>query len=61
MGVFDESPFDEYYVLAEKLKEYAIMIESTDSVINKSDLKRFETELIDGITQLSTPTSIKLL
>ena len=30
IGVFDERPFDEYYVLAEKLKEYATM---TDSVV----------------------------
>lgn len=61
IGVFDARPFDEYYVLAEKLKEYAAMIESTGKEINKRDLKRFEEELIDGITQLATPTSIKLL
>ncbi len=61
IGVFDERPFDEYHVLAEKLREYTSMIESTGSEINKSDLKRFETELIDGITKLATPTSIKLL
>jgi hypothetical protein len=61
IGVFDERPFDEYYVLAEKLKEYATLIESTGSSINKTDLKHFETELIEGITQLATPTSIKLL
>ena len=61
IGVFDARPFDEYYVLAEKLKEYASMIESTDSEINKNDLKRFETELIEGITKLATPTSIKLM
>ncbi len=61
IGVFDSRPFDEYYVLAEKLKEYATMMESTGKEINKRDLKRFEEELIDGITQLATPTSIKLL
>jgi hypothetical protein len=61
IGVFNERPFDEYYVLAEKLKEYATIIESTKPGINKTDLRRLETELIDGITQLSTPTSIKLL
>ena len=47
--------------LAEKLKEYTAILESSKSIINKSDLKRLETELIDGITQLATPTSIKLL
>lgn len=61
IGVFDERPFDEYYLLAEKLKEYTAILESSKSIINKSDLKRLETELIDGITQLATPTSIKLL
>ena len=61
IGVFDARPFDEYYVLAEKLKEYAVMMESTGKTINKRDLKGFEEELIDGITQLATPTSIKLL
>jgi len=61
IGVFDSRPFDEYYVLAEKLKEYATLMESTGKEINKRDLKRFEEELIDGITQLATPTSIKLL
>jgi len=29
--------------------------------LNKSDFKRFETELIDGINKLASPTSIKLL
>ena len=61
IGVFDSRPFDEYYVLAEKLKEYATLLESSNSGITKTDLKRFETELIDGITQLATPTSIKLV
>ena len=61
IGVFDARPFDEYYVLAEKLKEYSALMESTGLDINKIDLKRFEAELIEGITQLATPTSIKLL
>jgi hypothetical protein len=61
IGVFDARPFDEYYILAEKLKEYSTVIGSTGSEINKRDLRHFEAELIDGITQLATPTSIKLL
>jgi hypothetical protein len=61
IGVFDSRPFDEYYILAEKLKEYTSIIESTDSIIKKTDLKRFENELIEGITKLITPTSIKLV
>jgi hypothetical protein len=61
IGVFDSRPFDEYYILAEKLKEYTSIIESTDSIIKKADLRRFENELIEGITKLTTPTSIKLV
>ena len=61
IGVFDARPFDEYSVLGEKLKEYASIMESTGSEINKQDLKRFELELIEGISQLTKPTSIKLL
>ena len=61
IGVFDARPFDEYYVLAEKLKEYTTILESTGSEINKTELKRFETELIEGIKKLATPTSIKLM
>jgi hypothetical protein len=61
IGVFDERPFDEYYILAEKLKEYTILIESTKSISNNRELKHIETELIEGITKLATPTSIKLL
>jgi hypothetical protein len=61
IGVFDARPFDEYYVLAEKLKEYATLLESTETGINKRDLKGFEKELVEGITLLATPTSIKLM
>ena len=61
IGVFDARPFDEYYILAEKLKEYTSLIESNGLEITKQDLKRFETELIDGIYQLAKPTSIKLM
>lgn len=61
LGVFDERPFDEYYILAERLREYTTMIESEGSEVSKTDLKRFEKELIDGITKLAKPTSIKLV
>ena len=61
IGVFDTRPFDEYCILAEKLKEYTSIMESTGFEINKSELKRFETELIKGIAKLATPTSIKLM
>lgn len=61
IGVFDAKPFDEYYLLAEKLREYTNMIEPTGVEVSKSELKRFEMELINGINKLATPTSIKLM
>lgn len=61
LGVFDERPFDEYYILAERLREYTTMIESEGSEVSKTDLQRFEKELIDGIAKLAKPTSIKLV
>ena len=61
IGVFDERPFDEYYVLAEKLKEYATMTDSNEFNYDKEMLRRIEEELIKGIRELSTPTSIKLV
>ena len=61
IGVFDERPFDEYYVLAEKLKEYATSTDSSEFNYSKETLKKLETELIKGIRELATPTSIKLV
>ena len=61
IGVFDERPFDEYYVLAEKLKEYATMTDSSEFNYDKEVLSRIEEELINGIRELATPTSIKLV
>ena len=61
IGVFDERPFDEYYVLAEKLKEYATMTDSRELNYDKETLRRIEEELIIGIRELATPTSIKLM
>lgn len=61
IGVFDQRPFDEYYVLAEKLKEYATLTGSNEFNYDKETMKRFEFELINGIVELTTPTSIKLM
>ncbi|MFA9435707.1 MAG: hypothetical protein ACERKS_00875 [Candidatus Bathyarchaeota archaeon] len=61
MGVFDESPFEEYYVLAEKLKEYATLIESGEFNLDPINLARFEKELVAGISELASPTSIKMV
>jgi len=61
MGVFDESPFEEYYVLAEKLKEYATLIEAGEFNLDPVNLARFEAELVAGISELASPTSIKMV
>jgi len=61
MGVFDARPFDEYYVLAEKLKEYVSIIESRELKASTEVLRQIENELIEGIGRLATPTSIKIV
>ena len=61
MGVFSERPFEEYQVLAEKLKEYATLIESGEYTIDPQNLVRLEDELVSGINELASPTSIKMV
>ena len=61
IGVFDARPFDEYYVLAEKLKEYVSVMESRELKASREILKQIETELIEGMSRLATPTSIKIV
>ena len=61
IGVFDAKPFDEYFVLAEKLKEYVSIIESRELKASRDILKQIEDELIEGIGRLATPTSIKIM
>ena len=61
IGVFDARPFDDYYFLAEKLKEYVSMVQLNGNDVSKNVLKRLEVELIDGIRELATPTSIKIM
>ena len=61
IGVFDARPFDDYYFLAEKLKEYVSMVQLNGNNVSKNVLKRLEVELIDGIRELATPTSIKIM
>jgi hypothetical protein len=61
IGVFDARPFDDYYFLAEKLKEYVTMLEDKESNNSKSLLKQIEAELIEGISKLASPTSIKMV
>jgi hypothetical protein len=61
IGVFKTRPFDEYEFLAEKLKEYISLIESSDISYSKKVLQQLENELINGIRDLSKPTSIKTM
>lgn len=61
IGVFDEKPFDEYVFLAEKLKEYVIILQSNQFDEKKQVLTRIEHELLNGIAELATPKSIKLM
>lgn len=61
IGVFDARPFDDYYLLAEKLKEYVTMLESRDMNGSRDLLKQIEAELVEGISRLASPTSIKIV
>ena len=61
IGVFNARPFDEYYVLAEKLKEYVSIIESRELKASRNIVKQIEDELIEGIGRLATPRSIKIV
>jgi hypothetical protein len=59
IGVFDARPFEEYQILAEKLREYLGMLENSDTNQSKALLKTIETELMEGIRSLAEPTSVK--
>lgn len=60
VGVFNARVFDEYQFLAEKLQEYITLIENNESGYSKEVMKSIEEELINGIKELATPTSIKI-
>ena len=60
VGVFNARVFDEYQFLAEKLQEYITLIENNESGYSKEVMKNIEEELINGIKELATPTSIKI-
>jgi hypothetical protein len=61
VGVFSSRAFDDYAFLAEKLREYLSIIESSDINSKKKLLIEIETELIEGIQLLATPKSIKIM
>jgi len=61
IGVFETRPFDDYYFLAEKLKEYLTILESRELNASRGLLNQIETELVEGISRLASPTSIKMV
>ena len=61
IGVFNARPFDDYEFLAEKLKEYISIMESPEVNYSKDVLRQIERELITGIRELATPTSVKIM
>ena len=61
VGVFNARVFDEYQYLAEKLQEYISLIQNNELNYSKEVMKSKEEELISGIKELATPTSIKIM
>lgn len=61
LDVFPETPFDEYNILSSKLQEYKKYFKNSKSKQSKNILKIIETELVQGITALSSPKSLKYL
>ena len=61
IGVLDSRPFEEYEILAEKLRDYISILKDSDGSHKKRQLKRIEAELLEGITILSKPTRLKSL
>ena len=61
VGVLEGRPFEEYPILAEKLREYLSAVESSTPGQSKAMLRRIEEDLASGIASLSKPTSIKNL
>jgi hypothetical protein len=60
IGVFDERPFDDYVFLAEKLRDYVELIQATEKNEKIRVIKRIESELLEGISDLIRPTNIKI-
>jgi hypothetical protein len=61
IGVLGSKPFEDYEILTEKLRDYLSLLNESEGSIKKRQLKRIEAELLEGITILSKPTTIKSL
>lgn len=59
IGLFDENSFDNYYQLSEKLKDYLKIVQESNLRDSRSILRTIEKELLEGINELSKPTSLK--
>ena len=61
IGVLGSKPFEDYEILTEKLRDYITLLDDPEGSLKKRQLKRIETELLEGITMLSKPTTLKSL
>lgn len=61
IGVFEQSPFDAYPILAEKLQYYLRIFSERNQSQGREFLQLIERELINGINELANPKSLKPL
>jgi len=61
IGVFDQSPFEEFKILAEKLVEYNNLIKNSNLSDRKNVLKRIESQLYEGLSTFANPIKLKKL
>jgi hypothetical protein len=59
VGVFDAKPFEEYQNLVEKLREYLVAVEKSNTSVSRTMLRRIEEELAEGINSMAKPTKLK--
>ncbi|MGQ9680021.1 MAG: hypothetical protein ACUVV4_04570 [Candidatus Bathyarchaeia archaeon] len=59
IGFFENIPFEDYLLVAEKLKKYIEFVDSFDYEPRKKILSNLENELLEGIKRLSEPKSLK--
>jgi hypothetical protein len=59
IGIFDNTIFDDFRSLAEKLRDYLNSSTNSKEKLSSIQFNRIENELIEGIITLSKPTSIK--
>jgi hypothetical protein len=60
LGILQESPFDEYQTLLEKLREYSKLADDPTLGTSRHVLSRIESELFDEIKRLSEPKGLSV-